>query len=132
MKCRIGWHKLGPALFSNTKSNFRENNIFLVFEIITRNPSKYTIDHPDIIVSIFMANSIGHLSLKCQTTVAGNRYKEIRKQVNLCVLAGMSSSHTMTIIVVQYMPSSFLNLQQELNGLEYQSPYKLDLNGSNK
>ena len=50
----------------------------------------------------------------------------------MCALAGKSSSHTMTIIVVQYMPSSFLNLQPELKGLEYQSPYKLDLNGSNK
>ena len=48
----------GFALFTKTKSTFRERKI-IIFEIITCDPWIYTRDHPDLTVSNFMGNSFG-------------------------------------------------------------------------
>ena len=52
----------GPAHFAKTKLIFRQRN--LILEIITSDPSIYTIDHPDLTVSNFMENSIGPRRVK--------------------------------------------------------------------
>ena len=44
---KVAFHQ-DLLLFSKTKSIFRERNIIL--EIITCNPSIYTMDHPDLFV----------------------------------------------------------------------------------
>ena len=46
------------ALFAKTKSMFRKR-ITILFDIITCDPSTYTMDHPDFIVCSFMESSIG-------------------------------------------------------------------------
>ena len=41
----------GSTLFAKTKMIFRERNTFFYLEIITCDPSIYTIDYPELIVS---------------------------------------------------------------------------------
>ena len=47
------------ALFAKTKSIFREKKNNIILEILTCDPSVYTMDHPDLNVSNFMEKSIG-------------------------------------------------------------------------
>ena len=55
MKCRIS----GSALFAKDKTNLETNKYNIWGEIITFDPSIYTMDHPDLTVSNFMGNSTG-------------------------------------------------------------------------
>ena len=47
-------------MFVKTKINLQRKKVFIIFlEIITRDPSIYTMDHADLTVSNFMGYSIG-------------------------------------------------------------------------
>ena len=61
------------ALFTETKSFIRESNTTFL-EIITCDPSLYTMDHPNFIACSFTENSIGlkTVSTDCRIKITGN------------------------------------------------------------
>ena len=72
MKCRITCGiSSGFALFAQTKLIVRERNT-IFFEVLTCDPSIYTMDHPDLPVSNFMENFIGlkRVEVKLQKSVS--------------------------------------------------------------
>ena len=103
----IRHHFISVCTGCKDKIDLQRKKCNIFFEMITCNPSIYTIDHPDITVSNFMENSIGHKRVFAFFFQESNHLNVISARINSrptsvsrnTDLATLSSSHTNVLIV---------------------------------
>ena len=59
MDCLLRPNLLSEKKYNNNNNNNNYFNYYCFLEFVTRDPSIYTMGHPDFIVCSFMDNSIG-------------------------------------------------------------------------